>query len=197
MRFQGQGMGGSQDVLSYVLDASTRRTRAARWRCRLAFISSHASAVSDSGPPRHRAGDLQPGSLVALLDAGLSLVESIETLPRRKPAGGRRTLDQVLLRLREARPGRRAGRAPLSFPTLYVATVRAAERTGALREASPAMSLTSSSRRAAQEPINASIYPAVLCVADCWCAFLMGYVVHASAPFMRTWGASCPSPRGC
>ena len=84
--------------------------------------------------------------LVALLEAGLSLVESIETLGEKEASPAvRRTLDQVLVRLREGQTlGAALSEHPQSFPPLYVATVRASERTGALREALQRLSPTSS-----------------------------------------------------
>src|SRR3982074_1233745 len=75
--------------------------------------------------------------LVALLDAGLSLTESIETLSEKEEdIGIKRSLEQIRNRLFEGQPLSACLAAlPGSFPPLYVATVRASERSGAIREA--------------------------------------------------------------
>ena len=72
--------------------------------------------------------------LVALLDAGLSLTESIETLSEKEAdVGIKRTLGQIRNRLFEGQTlSASLAELPGSFPPLYVATVRASERSGAL-----------------------------------------------------------------
>ena len=134
--------------------------------------------------------------LVALLDAGLSLVESIETLGEKEanPAA-RRTLDRVIARLREGQTlGAALSEHPHSFPTLYVATVRAAERTGALREALTRFIAYQQQVDVLRKSlINASIYPAVLCGAGLLVvAFLMGYVVPRFSSIYEDLGSNLP-----
>src|SRR6185295_11786224 len=75
--------------------------------------------------------------LMALLDAGLTLVEAIDTLTEKEPGtGARRTLEQIRARLFEGRTLSSAlEEHPHSFPPLYIATVRASERTGSISEA--------------------------------------------------------------
>ncbi|MCW8845628.1 MAG: type II secretion system F family protein, partial [Gammaproteobacteria bacterium] len=75
--------------------------------------------------------------LVALLDAGLSLVEAIDTLAEKEQnAATRRALDQIRARLMEGKTLSFALREiPDAFPSLYVATISASEKTGAIREA--------------------------------------------------------------
>src|SRR5216683_2271676 len=75
--------------------------------------------------------------LVSLLDAGLSLVESMEALTEKEEtAAVRRPLEQILSRLYEGQTlGAALAEHPTTFPYLFVATVRASERTGSLREA--------------------------------------------------------------
>ena len=69
-----------------------------------------------------------------LLAAGLSLVEAIETLAQKeKRAEWRAVLASLLAVLRQGQPLSSAlEQAPAAFPPLYVATVRAAERTSDL-----------------------------------------------------------------
>ena len=75
--------------------------------------------------------------LIALLEAGLSLVETVETLRDKSKEGLNRTvLQQIVAALYEGEPLSRAlERQPEHFPPLYVATVASAEQTGHLAEA--------------------------------------------------------------
>ncbi|MBS0388254.1 MAG: type II secretion system F family protein, partial [Proteobacteria bacterium] len=104
MRFRVKAMSGVHDVLSYVLDAvdetDARRQVAGAG---LAFISIARERSLRFGNRATRMPLVTfSQELVALLDAGLSLVEAIETLAEKEAAPAiRRTLDQVLLRLRE------------------------------------------------------------------------------------------------
>jgi general secretion pathway protein F len=198
MRFRVKALDGGQQVLSYVLDAAdeadARRQVASAG---LAFISIARERSLALGRRASRL-DLVTFSqeLVALLDAGLSLVESIETLGEKEASAPvRSTLEQVLVRLREGQTlGAALAEHPHSFPTLYVATVRAAERTGALRE-----SLTRYVTYQQQVDVlrkslvNASIYPAVLCGAGLLVvAFLMGYVVPRFSSIYEDLGSNLP-----
>jgi general secretion pathway protein F len=75
--------------------------------------------------------------LIALLEAGLSLVETVETLRDKSKEGINRTVLQTIVSaLYEGLPLSKAlERQPDEFPALYVATVASAERTGHLAEA--------------------------------------------------------------
>ncbi|QET06240.1 type II secretion system F family protein [Cupriavidus pauculus] len=75
--------------------------------------------------------------LIALLDAGLSLVETVETLRDKAGEGiNRAVLTRIVGALYEGLPLSKAlEQQPDQFPALYVATVASAERTGALSEA--------------------------------------------------------------
>ena len=198
MRFRVKAMAGAQDVSSYVLDAvdesDARRQIVAAG---LAFISiaRERSLRMGGGNTRLQLVTFSQ-ELVALLDAGLSLVESIETLGEKEASvAARRTLDQVITRLREGQTlGAALAEHPQSFPTLYVATVRAAERTGALREAlSRYITYQQQVDVLRKSLINASIYPAVLCGAGLLVvAFLMGYVVPRFSSIYEDLGSNLP-----
>ena len=198
MRFRVKAMSGVHDVLSYVLDAvdeaDARRQVAGAG---LAFISISRERSLRTGRRASRVALVTfSQELVALLDAGLSLVESIETLAEKEAAPAvRRTLDQVLVRLREGQTfGAALSEHPLSFPTLYVATVRAAERTGALREAlTRYVAYQQQVDVLRKSLVNASIYPAVLCAAGLLVvAFLMGYVVPRFSSIYEDLGSNLP-----
>jgi general secretion pathway protein F len=198
MRFRVKAVSGAQDVLSYVVDAldeadASRQVAGAG----LASIS----ITRERGLPigkRSSKVPLVPFSqeMVALLNAGLSLVEAIDAL-REKEANpaSRRTLDQVLTRLREGQTlGAALSEHPQSFPPLYVATVRASERTGAMREALQRFIAYQQQIDVLRKGlINASIYPAVLCGAGLLVvAFLMGYVVPRFSSIYEDMGNDLP-----
>src|ERR1700674_1750386 len=103
--------------------------------------------------------------LLVLLQAGLPLVDSIETLAEKERRPGFRGGFECLLGT--ARPGRPFSAAleqlPHAFSPLYVATVRAAERTSDLgaalgRYVAYAQQLEAIRKRI----VNASIYPLLL-----------------------------------
>ena len=104
--------------------------------------------------------------LVALLEAGLTLVESIDTLTEKEAnPGSRRALEQIRGRLFEGRTLSAAlEELPLSFPPLYIATVRASERTGAISEALLRfIAYQQQIDLLRKKLVSASIYPLVLC----------------------------------
>ena len=75
--------------------------------------------------------------LLALLEAGLNLVEAIETLAEKEQGNQiKHTLDALLQALYQGQTFSSAlEQQPLIFPVLYIATVRASEKTGDLPEA--------------------------------------------------------------
>jgi len=198
MRFRIKAMSGGADVLSYVLDAADEAdARRQVTSAGLAFISIARERTLNFGKRTARMPLVTfSQEMVALLDAGLSLVESIETLGEKEASPViRRTLDQVLVRLREGQTfGAALAEHPQSFPALYVATVRASERTGALREAlTRYVAYQQQIDVLRKSLVNASIYPAVLCGAGLLVvAFLMGYVVPRFSSIYEDLGSNLP-----
>lgn len=120
-------------------------------------------------------------SLLILLQAGLSVVEAIETLAERENRPGDK---QVLMRVHTLlTTGQALSTAledqPAVFPPLYVASVRANERTGALAEAIERfIAYRSQADRMRKRIVAASIYPAMIIgVGALVIAFLLFYVV--------------------
>jgi general secretion pathway protein F len=72
--------------------------------------------------------------LAVLLEAGVPLVEALETLTQKEKSETARAVLAALVRtVREGQPLSTAmEQHPAAFPALFVATVRAAERTGEL-----------------------------------------------------------------
>lgn len=134
--------------------------------------------------------------LLSLLDSGITIVEGIETLAEKenRPAV-RAVLQATVSALREGRTFSAAlESAPQAFPPLYVATVRASERTSGLGE-----SLGRYITYAAQletlrgRLVSAAIYPVLLvCVSTLVVLFLMGYVVPRFSHIYEDMGEGLP-----
>src|SRR6202163_2843140 len=134
--------------------------------------------------------------LVSLLDAGLALVEALEALAQKESnTATKRILDRIIARLYEGQTLAAAvAEHPATFPDLYVASVRASERTGALREAlTRYIAYQQQADGLRKTLINACIYPAVLLVAGLLVTlFLMGYVVPRFSSIYEDVGTDLP-----
>lgn len=134
--------------------------------------------------------------LVALLDAGLSLPETLELLIEKESRPeARQVVIALLERLREGRSLSQAAEAqPAQFPQLFVATLRAAERSGDLGEAlgryiDYELRLDAVKKRL----VSASIYPAaLLAVGSLVVLFLLGYVVPRFSAIYAESGRELP-----
>ncbi|MDH5620458.1 MAG: type II secretion system F family protein [Gammaproteobacteria bacterium] len=135
--------------------------------------------------------------LVALLDAGLTLVEAVDTLTEKEHnADMRRTLDRIRARLFEGRTLSYAlEENPTAFPALYVSTIRASEKSGAIRESIVRyVAYQKKIDELRKKIVSASIYPAVLCSAGLLVTlFLVGYVVPRFSSIYEDLGSDIPS----
>lgn len=134
--------------------------------------------------------------LLALLTAGLSLVEGIETLvEKEEDSVTRELLQQILARLREGVTFSRALEFyPQVFPSLYVATIRASEQTGDLGEAlSRYLVYQSQMDLVRKKLVGASIYPVLLLVLGGLVAiFLLVFVVPKFSAIYEDMGTDLP-----
>lgn len=134
--------------------------------------------------------------LVALLDAGLSLVEAIDALTEKERDDAvRNILEGLRRRLYEGQSLSTAlGEFPSCFSTLYVATVRASERSGAISEALRRFVAYQEQIDALRKRVvNASIYPAVLLGAGALVViFLVAYVVPRFSGIYEDIGGELP-----
>lgn len=134
--------------------------------------------------------------LLALLRSGISLVEAIETLAEKETrANTVRVLTGLLERLREGQSYSAAlGAFPDAFPELYVATVRASERTGALQEAlARYVAYQTQLDSVKKHLVSASIYPVILVsVGTLVTLFLLGYVVPRFSHIYQDIGGDLP-----
>jgi general secretion pathway protein F len=134
--------------------------------------------------------------LVALLEAGLSLVEAIDALTEKeRDESVRHLLEGLRRRLYEGQSLSVAlGEFPSSFPTLYVATVHASERSGAIAEALRRfVAYQQQIDLLKKKLISASIYPAVLLAAGSLVMlFLVAYVVPRFSGIYEEIGGELP-----
>lgn len=134
--------------------------------------------------------------LLALLEAGLTLIEALQTLRRKETRlAAQRVLDAVLADLGEGRNFSDAlAKRPAQFPELYVATIRAAERTGSLSDALSRYVVYEVQFDAIRRKlVSAAIYPAVLVVVGMLVIlFLLGYVVPRFSTVYESAGREVP-----
>ncbi|CAB3769674.1 type II secretion system F family protein [Paraburkholderia humisilvae] len=134
--------------------------------------------------------------LLALLTAGLSIVEGLEALLEREGSGRLRgVLERLLNGLREGkRFSRLLAEQPDVFPPLYVGIVRAAEGTSDLpRSLQRYVDYQSRIDIVRNKLVSAAIYPCILLVVGGGVAtFLIAYVVPRFATIYEGTGRSLP-----
>jgi general secretion pathway protein F len=134
--------------------------------------------------------------LLALLDAGLTLVEALETLLEKEHRPeSKQILQDVITAIYEGHPLSYAlQQFPAHFPPLYVATVRASEKTGDLGESlSRYVAYQEQMDLVRKKIVSASIYPVLLLVAGALVTlFLMVYVVPSFSGIYEEIGGDLP-----
>lgn len=134
--------------------------------------------------------------LLTLLNAGLALVESIETLNEKETRSERKDVLGKLVEdlFRGSSLSNALAQFPGTFPPLFVATVRASERTGGLPEAlEKYVAYQSQLDTVKKKIVSASIYPVLLMVVGTLViAFLLGYVVPRFAKIFEDLGGDVP-----
>ena len=134
--------------------------------------------------------------LVSLLDAGLNLVEALQTLAEKeRRAEGQEVLSAILAAIHRGEPFSQAVAAlPRHFSPLCVATIKAAERSGNVREAlGRYISYQDELERVRKKIVSASIYPAILLgVGGLVLSFLMFYVVPRFAKVYEDMSGTLP-----
>ncbi len=149
-----------------------------------------------SGAPKRFPLLLFNQELLALLRAGISIIEALETLSEREQrAAVKNVLLQLARRLREGLPLSAALQEhPASFSPLYVATVRASERTSDLEDSLARFVAYQVQQESIREKLfNAAIYPLLLlAVGGLVILFLMGYVVPRFSHIYEDLGSQLP-----
>lgn len=134
--------------------------------------------------------------LLALLEAGLNLVEAIETLAEKEQGGEiKSTLDALLQALYQGQKFSSALELqPGTFPLLYIATIRASEKTGDLAESlTRYVSYEQQLGSLKKKIVSSSIYPILLMVVGgLVIMFLMGFVVPKFSRIYEDTGGNLP-----
>ncbi len=185
MKFQVKALRGSDAIVSMVFDAADRDDALRQAQANgLAVLSLNREADWKLPGVRRRAKfplALFAQELLALQEAGLTLVEAIEGLAEKEGAGPTRTvLDHLKTQLHQGRTLSQSMQdLPEVFPALFVSTVRATERTGDLPDALRRYIAYESQLEVVRKKIvSASIYPVLLIgVGALVLLFLLGYVV--------------------
>ncbi|MGH8687052.1 MAG: type II secretion system F family protein [Burkholderiales bacterium] len=163
----------------------------------LAVRRRGAFAVPAWRAPRARfALTLFSQDLRLLIEAGLPLVEAVETLAGRERRGEfGAMLERVCALLREGNSLSSAlAQFPHAFPPLYVATVQASEKTG---DVGPALAryvaYQNQIEAVRKRLVNAAIYPLLLLgVGGLVCLFLLLYVVPRFSRIYEDRGVDLP-----
>lgn len=134
--------------------------------------------------------------LLALLEAGLNLVEAIETLAVKDDRNdGKSILDNLLQSLYQGHTfSASLEQQPQAFPMLFVATVKASEKTGDLPQAlSRYVAYELQIGQLKKKIISASIYPILLMsVGGLVILFLLGFVVPKFSRIYEGTGGELP-----
>jgi general secretion pathway protein F len=200
MRYQVKAVKSGGGVVSLSLDARDDRDANEQAQAQgymvLALRPARALALPRSFGSTRFPLVLFTQELLSLLRAGISLLEAIQTLAEKEsrgPTAG--VLTGLTERLKEGQSLSVSLEAfPQAFPDLYVATVRASERTGSLSEAlGRYVAYQTQLDGVKKHLVSASIYPAILViVGGLVCLFLLGYVVPRFSHIYEDIGGDLP-----
>src|SRR5262245_24772839 len=131
MRFSVQALDARQQVVSLTLEAASEaaaREKAGQQGLTVFFVKSKGLRRT-----ARFSVALFSAELMALLEAGLNLVEALQTLAEKE---SNEVLASILAAIRRGESFSQAVAAlPRHFSPLYVATIQASERTGNVKEA--------------------------------------------------------------
>ncbi|OYW19807.1 MAG: type II secretion system protein, partial [Burkholderiales bacterium 12-64-5] len=200
MRFRIKAMKAGEGVVSLAFDARDARDAQAQAVGQGYAVLSVQGASGFAVPGLGRRAKfpllLFTQELLALLQSGISLVEALETLNENESKAETRAVLQGLLdQLYEGRTLSASLQSqPDVFPDLYVATVRASERTGDLADSLIRyVAYQTQIDLVRKKLVSASIYPAILiAVGGLVTLFLLGYVVPRFAHVYEDMGSDLP-----
>lgn len=200
MRYELKALRGSEGLTAFVLDAADAGDATAQAVAQGYTVI--AIKAKQTWHVRHKPRKtkfplvLFSQELLALLDAGLALVEALETLAEKEQRPDvKKTLDKIVACLYEGHPLSYALRhSDASFPPLYVAAVHASETSGALPEAlARYVSYQMQMDGVRRQVVSASIYPVLLAgVGGLVTVFLMLYVVPRFSRIYADIGGDLP-----
>jgi general secretion pathway protein F len=183
MRFLLKAMDGARQVVTLRLEAEDEAGACLLAQSRGLAVVSIARSGGIALPARRRAfpTTLFSIELLALLDAGLNIVEALQTLAEQETRPEfRRVLDAILAALDRGESISHAiEHHGAAFSPLYVATLRSSERTGDVKEAlARYIAYEEEFDKVRRRALSALLYPAILTVVGSLVLlFLLFYVV--------------------
>ena len=202
MRFEIRAMQQGNAVTTLTLEAATEQEASDLARSQGYAILKVSPVASlklrglTAGEGRSFPLSLFSQELLTLLEAGLAVVEAIETLKEKEAKADRqRVLAQIVAYLYEGQALSQAmEHFPAIFPPLYIATVRASERTGDLPEAlGRYVAYQSQIDIVKKKIVSAAIYPVMLGITGLLVViFLLGYVVPRFSRIFEDLGHQVP-----
>ncbi len=199
MQFAVRTLAPDMSIANLVVDALDAQDARRQVEARGLFVSA-VEPARGAGLARSRGAKLSlvlfSQELLALLSAGLGIVESLEALLEKESATGTRAvLERLLGGLREGKRFSAVLAAqPTLFPPLYVGIVRAAEGTSDLpRSLTRYIDYQQRIDTVRAKIVSASIYPVILLmVGGGVSGFLIGYVVPKFADVYQGAGRNLP-----
>lgn len=200
MEYEVKVLRGNEGLSSLLLEAMNAHDAEAQAKAQgYSIIASHAKQVwSPLNLSRKTKFPLVLFSqeLVALLSAGLSLIEVLETLAEKEEQPEvKNTLLKIISLLYEGHNLSYAlEQSPNDFPALYVATVRSSEKTSSLPEVlSRYVVYQAQMEGIKRKVITSSIYPVLLAVVGMLVVmFLMVFVVPSFSHIYEDMGGDLP-----
>ncbi|MBI3771679.1 MAG: type II secretion system F family protein [Gammaproteobacteria bacterium] len=200
MQFEIKGLLADGKIAVINLEAASQAEARTRAEADGYTVLRVSSARFQWGPLWHRKASfslpLFSQELLALLRAGLSLIEAMEALNEKEQRSEvQQVIGTVLAYLQEGLTLSVAlERLPSVFPPLYVASVRASEKTGNLTEALERyIAYYAQLDTIKKKIVNASIYPVLLLmVGGLVIVFLLGYVVPKFSAIYADSGQDLP-----
>lgn len=195
MRYRVRAIGPDQAVIDADIDADSEKSLRDQLAARgMVMLSARRAAVAGRGQRFPLL--LFNQELLALLRAGIPLAEAIAALTEKENRPSVRNILQEMLRaLHEGRTLSSAlESAPQAFPELYVAMVRAAERTSDLdRALERYIAYRQQLELLRGKLVSAAIYPVLLlAVGALVVLFLLGYVVPRFSHIYEDVGGELP-----
>lgn len=199
MQFDVLALDSRQSLVTLTLEAATQTAAADQVRARglsLVSIEGKSMALPMLKRKARFPAALFSVELMSLLEAGLNLVEALQTLAEKESGGERQeVLSAILAAIHRGEPFSQAvASLPRHFSPLYVATIKAAERTGNVKEAlGRYIAYQEELERVRKKIVSASIYPAILTVVGgLVLGFLMFYVVPRFAGVYEDMSGNLP-----
>lgn len=202
MQFQIKAVGAASTIIDLRLEAPTLEAarQAAEHQGLRVMALSPVRRLSGLGLPFAGRRDfplvLFSQELATLINAGLSLINALESLAEKETDPSvRKIVGDIARLLYEGKPFSLAlSQFPAIFPDLYVALIQSGEKTGALADGlSRYVAYRTRIDLLKQKMVGASVYPALLMVVGTGVLmFLLGYVVPRFSAVFSDLGTRLP-----